>query len=115
MYGWNNPLRFFDPTGFLSDEIEAIIDPNFEIDIIGSLGVVEEGDTLESIAEEKYGDINLNSIIIAANGLNPENPEIEPGQILYIPDINPIKDEKGNLLGYSYVSVINLKASLEYN
>ena len=96
VYGRNNPLRFFDPSGLFSNEIEAIIDPKAEIISIGTLGVVEVDDSLESIAEEKYGDPNLVNIIIAANGLNPENPVIEPGQILYIPDISLINDEEGN-------------------
>lgn len=115
MYGRNNPLRFFDPSGLFSNEIEAIIDPKAEIIPIGTLGVVEVDDSLESIAEEKYGDPNLVNIIIAANGLNPENPVIEPGQILYIPDITSINDEEGNFLGYSFVGVINPEAPLEYN
>src|SRR5690606_26783777 len=113
--GRNNPLRFFDPSGLFSNEIEAIIDPKAEIISIGTLGVVEVDDSLESIAEEKYGDPNLVNIIIAANGLNPENPVIEPVQILYIPDISLINDEEGNFLGYSFVGVINPEAPLEYN
>ena len=38
---------------------------------------------LESIAKDKNGDEKLKSIIIEANGLDPENPEIEPGRVLY--------------------------------
>jgi len=115
VYGRNNPLRFFDPSGLFSNEIEAIIDPKAEIISIGTLGVVEVDDSLESIAEEKYGDPNLVNIIIAANGLNPENPVSEPGQILYIPDITSINDEEGNFLGYTFVNVIHPEAPLEYN
>jgi LysM repeat protein len=47
---------------------------------------VQEGDTVESIAADFGVDP---ADIINANGLSPENPEINPGDILIIPAATP--------------------------
>jgi len=114
-YAANNPLRFVDPMGLFTDEVTAALSLSASIDPIGTLGVVESGDSLESIAKDKYGDEKLKSIIIEANGLDPENPEIEPGRVLYIPNIEPVYDNENKLQGYQYIGVINRQACVERN
>jgi nucleoid-associated protein YgaU len=46
--------------------------------------VVENGDTLNGIAQKMYGDTNRSSLIVQANGLNREFP-LQVGQELIIP------------------------------
>lgn len=104
-YASNNPLIFFDPTGLFAEQVDAVVSPNAENKKIGTLGVVEDTDSLDSLAEDFYGDSSMKEIIIQANNLDPNKPVIKPGQTLYIPNVQEIRDVHGNLKGYSYVDV----------
>lgn len=67
-------------------EADLMITPEFTSTPEGDSDTVTyevvEGDTLESIAEIFGIEVDA---IIAANGLDPDNPEIAPGDVLIIP------------------------------
>ncbi len=127
VYGRNNPLRFFDPTGLFTEEgkVELDIDINIDVNVnipeiqldkeinldttpvtAGKYGVVTEGDMLWDIAEREYGDPNLYPILQKVN--NIEDPtQLQLGQKLYIPDINQISftsKDGTTITSYSYVT-----------
>jgi hypothetical protein len=104
-YTNNNPLAFFDPTGQFAEQVDAINSSFAQWDIIGTLGVFEKTDSLNSLAKSFYNDLAMKELIITANNLDADNPIIMPGQVLYIPKAQAIRDDNGTLKGYSFVDV----------
>jgi|SRR5690554_34273 len=115
-YGANNPLRFVDPTGYFTEEKTASVNYGYaESERVGTIGKIEDGDSLERLAKERYGDEKLASVLAEANGLDPEDPRLKEGQVLYIPDITPLKDKEDNLRGYIYSDLMISNLSSEDN
>jgi len=104
-YAANNPLVFYDSTGLFAEQVDVVITPSAEMYKIGTLGIVEKTDSLDSLAEDFYGDPAKKELISIANNLDPENPVIRPGQVLYVPDIQEVYDDKDSLIGYSFVDI----------
>jgi LysM repeat protein len=92
-----------------ADEKRVYTTPAGENVTLGTMGTVEKNDTYENLAEKYYGDSTLASIIMTANGIDPDKPEIKPGQVLFIPALGEKSvDKKGNV-SYSFASFYDPK------
>src|SRR3989338_7959799 len=76
---WANPILIDNPNAVYVNQVLNILP------IDGALRVVQPGDTLDKIARVFHGQVEA-IVAFPGNDLDPDAPEITPGQKIIIPD-----------------------------